>query len=79
MEDPMLESQISCHVLLCFFPTQANLKLANGDMGHTQGIDIISFHFITCYILYPVGPVYYCPGQPSNNISYDAFKCYVGF
>ena len=75
----MLESQISCHVLLCFFPTQANLKLANGDMGHTQGIDIISFHFITCYILYPVGPVYYCPGQPSTNISYDAFKFYVGF
>ena len=26
-----------------------------------------------------MGPVYYCPGHPSNTISLGAFKCYVGF
>ena len=30
-------------------------------------------------IIYPVGPVYYCPGQPSNTISSGALKFYIGF
>ena len=29
--------------------------------------------------IYPVGPVYYCPGHPSDTISSDALKFYVGF
>ena len=35
--------------------------------GHTQGIGIILFHFPNCFIIYPVVPVYYCPGHPSNR------------
>ena len=29
--------------------------------------------------MYPVGPVYYCPGHPSNTISSGALKFYIGF
>ena len=29
--------------------------------------------------LYPVEPVYYCPGQSSNTISSGALKFYFGF
>ena len=44
-----------------FVPTNATVKLANGITGHAQGIGIILCLFPNCSIIYPVGPVYYCP------------------
>ena len=43
-----------------FVPTKVNVKLANGKMGHSQGIGIILCRFPNCLIMYTVGPVYYC-------------------
>ena len=51
-----------------FFPTKATVKMDNGNMVHVQGIGIILCHFPKCNIIYPVGPVYYFPGCPSNTI-----------
>ena len=62
-----------------FVPTKATMKVANGNMGHAQGIGIILCRFADCSIIYPVGPVYYFPGHPSNIISSGALKFYVGF
>ena len=62
-----------------FSLTKATLKLANGNTGHAQGIGIILCRFPNCSIIYPVGPVYYCPGHPSNTISSGALKFYIGF
>ena len=61
-----------------FVPTKATVKLANGNMGHAQGIGIILCCSPNCSIIYPVGPVYYCPGHPSNTISSGALKFYIG-
>ena len=61
-----------------FVPTKATVKLANGNTGHAQGIGIILCRFPNCSIIYPVGPVYHCPGHPSNTISSDALKFYIG-
>ena len=62
-----------------FVLTKATLTLANGNTGHAQGIGIILCLFLNCSIIYPVTPVYYCPGHPSNTISSGALKFYVGF
>ena len=62
-----------------FVPTKDTVKLANGNTGHAQGIWIILCHFTNCPIIYTVGPVYYCPGQPSNTISPGDHKFYSGF
>ena len=62
-----------------FVPTKSTVKLANGNTGHAQGIGIILCCFPNCSIIYPVGPVYYCLGHPSNSISSGALKFYVGF
>ena len=62
-----------------FFSTKANLKLANGNTGHFQGIGIILCRFTKCYIIYPAGPVYYYPGHPSTTISSVELKFYFGF
>ena len=51
-----------------FVPTKATIKLANGNKGNAQGIWIILCCFHNCSIIYPVGPVYYCTGHPSNTI-----------
>ena len=47
-----------------FVPTKFIVILANGNMGHSQGIGVISCHFPDFLIIYPVGSVYYCRGQP---------------
>ena len=60
-------------------PTKATVKLANGNTGHAQGIGIILCRFPNFSIIYPVGPVYYCPGHTSNTISSCALKFYIGF
>ena len=62
-----------------FFPTKATVKLANGNTGHSQVIVTILCCFTDCSIIYPVGPVYYCPGHPSSTISPGVLKFYVGF
>ena len=62
-----------------FFPTKATVKMANGNTVHTQWIGIILCHFTNCSIIYPVGPVYYFPGHPSNTISSGALEFYIGF
>ena len=62
-----------------FVPTKATVKLDNGNMGHAQEIGIISCCFPNCLIIYPIGPVYYCPGHPSNTISSDALQFNIGF
>ena len=62
-----------------FVPTKDTVKLANGNTGQVQGIGIILYNFNNCSIIYPVGPVYYCPGHPSNTISSVALKFYAVF
>ena len=62
-----------------FVSTKATVKLANGNTGHAQGIGIILYRFPNCLIIYPVGPVYYCPGRLSNTILSGALKFYIGF
>ena len=62
-----------------FVPTKATMKLSNGNTGHAQGIGIILCRFTNCSIIYPVGPVYYFPGHPSNTISSGALKFCIGF
>ena len=62
-----------------FAQTKSNVELDNGNMVYDQVIGIILCHFPICPIIYPVGPVYYFPGQPSNTISPGDLKCYVGF
>ena len=62
-----------------YVPTKANVKLANGNTVHAQGIGIILCRFPKCSIIYQVGPVYYCPGHHSNTISSGDLKFYIGF
>ena len=62
-----------------FFPTKSDVKLANVNMGHAQLIGIILCHFTNCPIIYPVVPVYYCTGHPSNTISSGDLKFHLGF
>ena len=62
-----------------FVPTKSDVKLANGNMGHAQVIGIILCHFTNFPIIYPVVPVYYCPGHPSNTISLGELKFHLGF
>ena len=62
-----------------FSPTKDTVKLANVNMGHAQGIGIILCRFPNFLFIYPVGPVYYCPGQPYNTISSGALKFYIAF
>ena len=62
-----------------FVPNKAMVKLANVNTVHSQVIGIILCCFPNCSIIYPVGPVYYCPGQPSKTISSGALKFYDGF
>ena len=62
-----------------FVPTKSDAKLANVYMGHAQVIGIILCNFTNCPIIYPVVPVYYCPGKPSNTISLGDLKFYPGF
>ena len=62
-----------------FVPTKFDVKLANGNMGHSQVIGVILSHFTNCPIIYPVVPVYYCTGNPSNTISSGDLKFHLGF
>ena len=62
-----------------FVPTKATVKRANGNTGQAQGIGIILCRFPNCSIIYPVGPVYYCPSHPSNTISLGALKFFICF
>ena len=62
-----------------FVTTQDNVKLANDNMGHVQGIGITLNNFQNCPIINPMGPVYQCPGHPSNTISLGSLRCYVAF
>ena len=62
-----------------FLSAKATVKLANGNTVHAQGIGIILCQFPNCSIIYPVGPVYYFPGHPSNFISSGALNFYIGF
>ena len=62
-----------------FLPIEATAKLAYQNTVYAQVIGIILCCFTNCYILYPVGPFYYCPGHPYNTISSGALKCYVEF
>ena len=61
-----------------FVPTKAPVKFANGKTEHDQRIVIILCRFSNCLIIYPVGPVYYCPGHSSKTISSGALKFYIG-
>ena len=61
-----------------FVPTKDTVKLANRNTWHAQWIGIILCCFTHYSIMYPVGPVYYCPGHSPNTISSVALKFYVG-
>ena len=76
IKDQMLLSQIACHIS---FPSKATVKLANENTGHDKLIGVILCHFLTWPIIYPLEPVYYFPGDPSNTISFFTLKFYVGF
>ena len=60
-----------------FVPTKATLKLVNGNTGHSQGIGIILCCLPNCLVVYPVVPVCYCPGHPSNTILSSSLKFYI--
>ena len=62
-----------------FVTTNNTIKLDNGITGNAQVSGIILCLFTNCYIIYPVGTVYYFPGHPYNTISSVALKFYVGF
>ena len=62
-----------------FVPTKATVKISNRNMGHAQVIEIIIYCFPNYQTIYPVGPVYYFQGHPSNTISSGDLKFYVGF
>ena len=66
-------SKLSMFVLI-----KSTMNLANGNTGHAQIIGIILCRFPNCPIIYPVVPVYYCTGHPSNTISFVFFKFYIG-
>ena len=51
-----------------FIPTKSTVTLSNGKTVHAQVIGIVLCCFPTFSIIYPVGRVYYCPGNPSNTI-----------
>ena len=51
-----------------FVPTRSNMKLDYDNKGNSQGNGIVLCQFPNCTIIYPVVPVYYCPGHPSNTI-----------
>ena len=51
-----------------FVPTKVTVKLANGNTGNAQGIGIFLYCIKNFPIIYPVGPVYFCPGHPSITI-----------
>ena len=60
-----------------FVPIKANVILSNGNTVHSQVIGIILCRFPNCPSIYPVGKVYYFPGDPYITISSGALKCYV--
>ena len=62
-----------------FVPTNVTVKLDNVNTGHAQVIGIILCRFPNCFIIYPVGPVYYCPGHHSKTISSRSLNFYIGF
>ena len=62
-----------------FFRNKANVKLVNLNTVYYQVIGIILCTFINYPIIYPVGPVYYCPGHPYNKISSATLKRFLGF
>ena len=59
-----------------FVSTKSTVKMANRNTGHTQGVGIILCRFPNFSLIYPVGPVHYFPGHPSNTISSGALKCW---
>ena len=62
-----------------FAPTKAILKLSKGNTGHAQLVGVISCRSTNCLVIYPMGPVYYCPGHPSNMTLSGYLKFYGGF
>ena len=60
-------------------PTKSTVKLDNGNRRHAQGIGIILCRFPNYFIIYSVGPVYYCSVHPYNTISSGYLKFYAGF
>ena len=78
-EERMLQSQIACHTFLCLSQSRPPLNWIiekckyPSNWGYFMSLSSL-FNYI-----YPVGIVYYHPGHPSNTISSDALKLYVGF
>ena len=62
-----------------FVTTKSSAKLYNENTAHAQVIGVILCRFPNCSIIFPVGPVEYCPGHPSNAISSGVLKFYIGF
>ena len=62
-----------------FVPTKGTVKLGNLNTVHAQRIWFVLCCFPKCSIIYPVVPVYYFPGHPSNNILLSALKFYADF
>ena len=79
MEEKMLQSQIACHTFLYLFQPRPLWNWLMEKTGHAQWIGIILCRFPNCSIIYPVGPIYYCPGHPFNTISTGDLKFHIGF
>ena len=62
-----------------FVPTIVNVEFSDVNKGHDQVTEIILCRFPNCTIIYPVGPVYCCPGHASNTIPYSYLKGFVLF
>ena len=60
-------------------PTNATVKLDNGNTVHAQVIGIILCPFPSCPIIHSVELVYYFPDHPYNTISLVHLKLCVGF
>ena len=61
-----------------YVPTRSNVKLADTNMGHAQGIEIILYQFTICPNIHPLGQAYFCPVNLQNTISLGTLKWYVG-
>ena len=64
---------------LCSSQSKTMWKWPMKTQDITKELVLFYICFSTCPIIYPVGPVYYCLGYPSNTISLSSLKCYVGF
>ena len=53
--------------------------MRNCNTIHSKVIGVFLYRYPNCPIIYPVVPVYHCPGNNSNTTSLGTLKFYAGF